>query len=343
MIKVSDYDFNLPEHLIAQTPLSERANSRLMVINKEQNTVEQTYFYDIERFLTPGDCLVFNDTKVLPARLYGRKLETGAVIEVLLLQPLEKNNWKVLIKPAKRIKAGTQLSFGNGELQATCIAEAADGERTLEFFYTGIFLEILAKLGEMPLPPYIKKQLVDKDRYQTVYAKYEGSIAAPTAGLHFTNEVLERLKQKKIKLAFITLHVGLGTFRPVMTESILDHNMHEEYYSISEATAQLIRDVKKKGHKIYAVGTTTTRTLETVARQNNGEIIAGSGWTNIFIFPGYKFQLIDGLITNFHLPKSTLLMLIAALIGYDRCLEVYNLAIKEQYRFFSFGDSMLIH
>ncbi|MFX3624537.1 MAG: tRNA preQ1(34) S-adenosylmethionine ribosyltransferase-isomerase QueA [Ectobacillus sp.] len=336
------FDFHLPEELIAQTPLKERESSRLMVLNRKTGEIEHKHFFDIISYLEPGDCLVLNETKVMPARLYGVKEDTGANIEVLLLKQEENDCWETLVKPAKRVKVGTVISFGEGKLKATCVAEGEQGGRRLQFTYEGIFYEILDELGEMPLPPYIKETLEDRDRYQTVYAREVGSAAAPTAGLHFTKELLEKIQSKGVKLAFVTLHVGLGTFRPVSAENIDEHEMHAEYYYMSEETAAVLNDVRAKGGRIITVGTTSTRTLETIASQTGGTFQAASGWTSIFIYPGYEFKAIDGLITNFHLPKSTLIMLVSALAGRENVLHAYNVAVKERYRFFSFGDAMLI-
>lgn len=341
-VKVDLFDFNLPESLIAQTPLKNRSDSRLMVLNKETGDLKHTVFKNITEYLQPGDCLVLNDTKVLPARLFGIKEDTGAKIEVLLLKQTEDDRWETLVKPAKRIKIGSEIIFGDGKLKATCIEEKEHGGRILEFQYEGIFYEVLDALGEMPLPPYIKEQLDDRDRYQTVYAKESGSAAAPTAGLHFTEELLEEIKNMGVHIAFITLHVGLGTFRPVSVEDVDKHSMHAEFYQVNEETAELINNVKKQGGRIISVGTTSTRTLETIASANNGQIVSTSGWTDIFIFPGYEFKGIDGMITNFHLPKSTLIMLVSALAGREHVLHAYEEAVNQKYRFFSFGDAMLI-
>jgi len=336
------FDFHLPEELIAQTPLLDREASRLMVLNKETGEVEHKHFPDILDYLQPGDCLVLNETKVMPARLFGEKEDTGAQIEVLLLKQEEKDEWETLVKPAKRVKIGSVISFGDGRLKAECIGTGEQGGRKLKFHYEGIFYEILDQLGEMPLPPYIKEKLDDKDRYQTVFAKEIGSAAAPTAGLHFTENLLEKVKQKGVKLAFITLHVGLGTFRPVSVDKIEEHDMHSEYYYMSEETAQLLNSVKADGGRIITVGTTSTRTVETIASANDGKFKGSSGWTSIFIYPGYEFKGIDGMITNFHLPKSTLIMLISSLAGRENVLKAYEEAVKERYRFFSFGDAMLL-
>lgn len=341
-MKVDLFDFHLPEELIAQTPLEERTSSRLMVLNKENGNVNHCVFKDIKEYLRPGDCLVLNDTKVLPARLYGEKEDTGAKVEVLLLKQQEGDTWETLVKPAKRIKIGTQIHFGDGILKAICVGESEHGGRRLEFKYDGIFYEVLEHLGEMPLPPYIKAQLENRDRYQTVYARERGSAAAPTAGLHFTEDLLNELKEKGIHIAFITLHVGLGTFRPVSVEDVNEHEMHAEFYQMSEGTARLLNEVKGNGGRIITVGTTSTRTLETIATVYDGVFAASSGWTDIFIYPGYEFKGIDGMITNFHLPKSTLIMLVSALAGRENVIAAYNEAVKEGYRFFSFGDAMLI-
>ncbi|MDQ0414540.1 tRNA preQ1(34) S-adenosylmethionine ribosyltransferase-isomerase QueA [Mesobacillus stamsii] len=341
-MKVDLFDFHLPEELIAQTPLEQRAESRLMVLNKESGSVEHDIFKNIKNYLHPGDCLVLNDTKVLPARLFGIKADTGAKIEVLLLKQLEGDEWETLVKPAKRVKKGTKIVFGDGLLTAVCTGEEDHGGRDLKFSYEGIFYEVLEQLGEMPLPPYIKEQLEDKDRYQTVFARERGSAAAPTAGLHFTEELLEEIKETGIHIAFITLHVGLGTFRPVSVDSIEEHDMHSEFYQVTEGTALLLNKVREQGGRIITVGTTSTRTLETIATANEGKFVAENGWTNIFIYPGYEFKAIDGMITNFHLPKSTLIMLVSALAGRENVLNAYDKAVKEKYRFFSFGDAMLI-
>lgn len=341
-MKVDLFDFHLPEELIAQVPLKDRTSSRLMVVDKETGSLEHRTFKDIIEYINPGDCLVLNDTRVLPARLHGEKEDTGAHIEVLLLKQQEGEQWETLVKPAKRVKKGTVISFGDGKLRAVCKEELEHGGRILEFVYDGIFYEILDKLGEMPLPPYIKETLDDQDRYQTVYAKERGSAAAPTAGLHFTEELLEELKQKGVHIAFITLHVGLGTFRPVNVEDIDKHEMHAEFYQITAGTAKLLNKVRESGGRILSVGTTSTRTLETIATANDGQFVESSGWTSIFIYPGYEFKGIDGMITNFHLPKSTLIMLVSALAGREHILHAYETAVKEQYRFFSFGDAMFI-
>ncbi|MEK4147179.1 tRNA preQ1(34) S-adenosylmethionine ribosyltransferase-isomerase QueA [Robertmurraya sp. FSL W8-0741] len=341
-MKVDLFDFHLPEELIAQTPLQERASSRLMVLNKENGEIEHDIFKNLKSYVKPGDCLVLNDTRVLPARLFGEKEDTGAKIEVLLLKQLEGDTWETLVKPAKRIKKGSVIFFGNGLLSAVCVGEKDHGGRLLQFRYEGIFYEVLEALGEMPLPPYIKEQLEDKERYQTVYAKERGSAAAPTAGLHFTEELLAELKVMGVHIAFITLHVGLGTFRPVSVDDIKEHEMHAEFFQMTEEAAQLLNGVRDAGGRIISVGTTSTRTLETIASKNDGKFIADSGWTDIFIYPGYSFKAIDGMITNFHLPKSTLIMLVSALAGREHVLHAYRTAVEEKYRFFSFGDAMLI-
>ena len=341
-MKVDEFDYELPEELIAQTPLKERSQSRLMVLDRKTGTIEHRIFADIIDYLHPGDCLVLNDTKVLPARLFGTKKDTGAHVEVLLLKRIEGDRWETLVKPAKRIKKGTVVEFGDGRLSARCLEILDYGGRVFEFEYDGIFYEILEQLGEMPLPPYIHEKLADKDRYQTVYAREEGSAAAPTAGLHFTEALLDEIREKGVHIAFITLHVGLGTFRPVKAETVEEHKMHAEFYHMSEKTAQLLNDVKKAGGRIISVGTTSTRTLETIATKYDGKFVAERGWTDIFIYPGYEFKAIDGLITNFHLPKSTLIMLVSAFAGKENIMNAYRIAVKERYRFFSFGDAMFI-
>lgn len=341
-MQVEDFDFQLPEELIAQTPLADRTSSKLLVLDKDSGDVTHHTFKHIVNEFQAGDCLVLNDTRVLPARLMGVKEETGANIEVLLLKQTEDDVWETLVKPAKRVKIGTVVSFGEGLLRAECVGETNHGGRIFKFIYEGIFYEILDQLGDMPLPPYIREKLDDKDRYQTVFAKERGSAAAPTAGLHFTEELLDEIRAKGVEIVFITLHVGLGTFRPVSVDSIDEHEMHAEFYRLSQETADTINRVKKAGGRIISVGTTSTRTLETVANKFNGELQEDSGWTSIFIFPGYEFKCIDGLITNFHLPKSTLVMLVSALTSRDKILNAYNLAVQHQYRFFSFGDAMFI-
>lgn len=341
-LKLELFDFHLPEDLIAQVPLKERDASRLMVLHKQSGEWKHSQFKQIIEYIRPGDCLVLNDTRVLPARLLGVKEDTGAKVEILLLKQKEGDVWETLAKPAKRIKEGTTISFGEGKLKATCVGILEHGGRLLEFSYEGIFLEVLDSLGEMPLPPYIKEQLEDRERYQTVFSRESGSAAAPTAGLHFTEKILEELREKGVHIAFITLHVGLGTFRPVSVENIEKHEMHAEFYQMSEGTAQLLNKVRDNGGRIIAVGTTSTRTLETIASKHNGRFVEESGWTDIFIYPGYDFKAIDGMITNFHLPKSSLIMLVSALAGRENVLRAYQEAVKEKYRFFSFGDAMLI-
>lgn len=339
-MKTEDFNYDLPENLIAQVPLKNRDQSRLMVLDKTTGEIEHKHFYDIIDYLEEGDVLVLNDTKVMPARLYGVKQETGSHIEILMLKEIDGDTWECLVRPAKRISVGTIVNFG-GLLKAECVQIGEEGLRVFKFYYKGIFYEILDQLGEMPLPPYIHEKLYDKDRYQTVYAKEVGSAAAPTAGLHFTTELLEKIKEKGIKIEYVTLHVGLGTFRPVVTENVLEHQMHSEYYSMSKETANVLNEAKKNGNLIVSVGTTSTRTLETIMTMY-GEFKECSGWTNIFIYPGYKFKAVDYLITNFHLPKSTLVMLVSALAGRANILRAYDVAVQERYRFFSFGDAMLI-
>ena len=338
-----DFDFDLPEELIAQTPLKDRTSSRLLVVNKTTHTIEDKHFSDLLEELEEGDTLVVNNTRVLPARLYGTKEETGAHIEVLLLTNTEGDKWETLVKPAKRMKVGSVVSFGDGRLKATVVEELEQGGRIIEFSYEGVFLEVLESLGEMPLPPYIKERLEDKERYQTVYAKENGSAAAPTAGLHFTEELMQQIREKGVNIVPVTLHVGLGTFRPVSVDSLEDHKMHSEYYNVSKETADMIEATKKAGKRVIAVGTTSIRTLETVARDNDGHVVSASGWTDIFISPGYEFRVVDAFVTNFHLPKSTLVMLVSAYLGREFTLEAYQHAIEERYRFFSFGDAMFVH
>lgn len=340
-MKVEDFDYYLPEKLIAQTPLEKRDTSRLMVLDKTTGKIEHKHFYNIVDYLEEGDTLVLNDTKVLPARLIGEKEETKAVIEILLLKNISGDDWECLVKPARRIKVGTIVTFGTGELKAKCIKEEPEGIRHFTLIYDGILMEILEHLGTMPLPPYIHEKLKDQSRYQTVYAKEIGSAAAPTAGLHFTKELLEQLTKKGVNIAYITLHVGLGTFRPVSVDKVEEHEMHSEYYQMTKETAELLKKTKENKKRIIAVGTTSTRTLETIMTKYN-EFTECSGWTNIFIYPGYKFKAIDALITNFHLPKSTLVMLVSALAGRENILNAYKTAVQEEYRFFSFGDAMLI-
>ncbi|EGO8937757.1 tRNA preQ1(34) S-adenosylmethionine ribosyltransferase-isomerase QueA [Enterococcus faecalis] len=342
MLSTEDFDFDLPEELIAQTPLKDRASSRLLVVNKETGDMEDKHFHDILDELQPGDALVMNNTRVLPARLYGEKPETGGHLEVLLLTNTEGDTWETLIKPAKRAKVGTEIQFGDGRLKAVVKEELEHGGRIIKFKYDGIFLEILESLGEMPLPPYIKERLDDPDRYQTVYAEENGSAAAPTAGLHFTKELLEEIKAKGVHLVYLTLHVGLGTFRPVSVDNIEEHHMHSEFYRLTEEAAKQLNEVRQAGGRIVAVGTTSIRTLETIGTKFNGEIQADSGWTDIFITPGYQFKVVEAFSTNFHLPKSTLVMLVSAFAGKDLTLAAYQHAIEEKYRFFSFGDAMFI-
>ena len=342
MLSTEDFDFDLPEELIAQTPLKDRASSRLLVVNKETGDTEDKHFHDILDELQPGDALVMNNTRVLPARLYGEKPETGGHLEVLLLTNTEGDTWETLIKPAKRAKVGTEIQFGDGRLKAVVKEELEHGGRIIEFKYDGIFLEILESLGEMPLPPYIKERLDDPDRYQTVYAEENGSAAAPTAGLHFTKELLEEIKAKGVHLVYLTLHVGLGTCRPVSVDNIEEHHMHSEFYRLTEEAAKQLNEVRQAGGRIVAVGTTSIRTLETIGTKFNGEIQADSGWTDIFITPGYQFKVVEAFSTNFHLPKSTLVMLVSAFAGKDLTLAAYQHAIEEKYRFFSFGDAMFI-
>ncbi|WP_406620693.1 tRNA preQ1(34) S-adenosylmethionine ribosyltransferase-isomerase QueA [Bacillus atrophaeus] len=341
-MKVELFDFELPERLIAQVPLEQRDASRLMVLDKHTGGVSDSSFKEIVSFFKEGDCLVLNNTRVLPARLFGVKEDTGAKVELLLLKQETGDRWETLVKPAKRVKKGTVLTFGDGLLQAVCTEELEHGGRKVEFRYDGIFYEVLESLGEMPLPPYIKEQLDDRERYQTVFSKEIGSAAAPTAGLHFTEEILGELKEKGVRIEFITLHVGLGTFRPVSADEVEEHNMHAEFYEMSAETAAALNHVRETGGRIVSVGTTSTRTLETIAGENNGTFKASSGWTSIFIYPGYEFKAIDGMITNFHLPKSSLIMLVSALAGREHVLRAYNHAVEKEYRFFSFGDAMLI-
>jgi S-adenosylmethionine:tRNA ribosyltransferase-isomerase len=340
-MKVTDFTFDLPEELIAQDPLEDRASSRLLVLDKETGERTHRHFREVKEYLKPGDCLVINDTKVIPARLIGEKEGTGAKIEVLLLKRKENDVWETLVKPGKKARPGARIVFGNGELTAEVMEVVEEGNRLIHFEYEGIFEEVLDRLGQMPLPPYITHQLQDKNRYQTVYAKHEGSAAAPTAGLHFTKELLKEIEEMGVQIAHVTLHVGLGTFRPVKVENVLEHHMHSEFYQIEESEAAKINATKQNGGRIISVGTTSTRTLESAA-DDTGHIQAKSGWTEIFIYPGYQFKVIDGLITNFHLPESTLLMLVSALAGREHVLAAYEEAVKERYRFFSFGDAMLI-
>ncbi len=338
---VKDFYYELPKELIAQDPLSDRSSSRLMVLGREDGSIEHHVFREITNYLDPGDCLVINNTKVLPARLYGQKEGTQAGIELLLLRRLQGDCWETLVKPGKKAKTGTRIQFGEGLLTAEVIDIAEEGNRIIQFSYHGIFEEILDQLGEMPLPPYITHRLQDRQRYQTVYATQEGSAAAPTAGLHFTPQLLEQIQDKGVEIAQVTLHVGLGTFRPVKVDQVSDHHMHSEYYEITQEQADKINRAKDSGHRVIAVGTTSTRTLESVA-DADGHVKAAGGWTQIFIYPGYQFRCIDGLITNFHLPESTLIMLVSALAGREHVLEAYKQAVLEKYRFFSFGDAMYI-
>lgn len=342
MLTTEDFDFDLPEELIAQTPLTDRASSRLLVLDHETKEMADKHFYEIIDELNAGDALVMNNTRVLPARLYGVKEETGAHLELLLLNNTEGDTWETLIKPAKRAKVGTEITFGDGRLKAIVEEELDHGGRMIRFVYEGIFLEILESLGEMPLPPYIKERLEDPERYQTVYAKENGSAAAPTAGLHFTKELLEKIQAKGVHLVYLTLHVGLGTFRPVSVDNIAEHEMHSEFYRLTQEAADELNAVRDAGGRIVAVGTTSIRTLETIGTKFDGAIQADSGWTNIFIKPGYQFKLVDAFSTNFHLPKSTLVMLVSAFAGREFVLEAYQHAINEKYRFFSFGDAMFV-
>lgn len=340
-MKTEDFYYDLPEELIAQYPIEDREESRLLLLDKETGNIEDRIFKDIIDYLHPGDCLVLNDTKVIPARLFGNREGKNERIEFLLLRRIENDIWETLVRPGKKVKPGNRIVFGNGILVAEVLSIEEDGTRKVEFKYKGIFEEMLDKLGEMPLPPYIKEKLEDKERYQTVYSKHEGSAAAPTAGLHFTKELLNKIEEKGVNISYLTLHVGLGTFRPVKVENIEEHHMHSEYYEVSEEAAEMINRTKKDGGRVIAVGTTSTRTLETIGSLE-GKILPKKGWTDIFIYPGYDFKIIDGLITNFHLPESTLLMLVSALAGRDNILMAYKHAIENRYRFFSFGDAMFI-
>ena len=341
-MNTADFDFHLPEELIAQTPLEKRDSSRLLIVDRETGQFSDQHFDNIINQLEPGDALVMNNTRVLPARLYGTKPETGGHVELLLLKNTQGDFWEVLAKPAKRLRVGARVSFGDGRLTATVTEELEHGGRIVRFDYQGIFLEVLESLGEMPLPPYIHEKLEDRERYQTVYAKENGSAAAPTAGLHFTEELLDKIAAKGVKLVYLTLHVGLGTFRPVSVDNLEEHEMHSEFYSLSEEAAETLRQVKASGHHIIAVGTTSIRTLETIGSKFEGQIQADSGWTNIFIKPGYQWKIVDAFSTNFHLPKSTLVMLVSAFAGRQLTLQAYEHAIAERYRFFSFGDAMFI-
>ena len=340
-LKTSDYKYELPKELIAQDPLADRSSSRLMVLDRESGRISHKIFRDIISYLNPGDCLVINDTKVIPARLIGAREGSGGKVEIFLLKRKENDLWETLVRPGKKLREGARVVFGDGDLQAEIKEVLPDGNRHVQFYYEGIFEEVLDRLGQMPLPPYITHKLEDKNRYQTVYATYEGSAAAPTAGLHFTKELLKEIEKKGVRVARVTLHVGLGTFRPVKVENVTDHRMHSEYYHVSREAASIINRTKEEGGRIISVGTTSTRTLESVADED-GRIHPGSGDTDIFIYPGYKFKCIDALITNFHLPESTLLMLVSALAGREHILAAYEEAVKERYRFFSFGDAMLI-
>ena len=340
-MKTSDFYYDLPKELIAQDPLPDRSSSRLMVLGRYTGSIEHRIFSDISEYLEPGDCLVLNDTKVIPARLIGNKTDTGAQVEVFLLKRKEANVWETLVRPGKKLRTGALVSFGDGSLSCEIREVLPDGNRLVRFMYEGIFEEILDRLGQMPLPPYITHQLRDRNRYQTVYARYDGSAAAPTAGLHFTEKLLDKIRAKGINTCFVTLHVGLGTFRPVKADIITDHHMHSEWYEITDDAAKKINDTKRAGGRIICVGTTSCRTVESAADEN-GRVIPGSGETDIFIYPGYEFRILDGLITNFHLPESTLLMLVSALAGRENVLNAYSCAISERYRFFSFGDAMFI-
>lgn len=339
--KTSDFYYDLPEELIAQTPIKERDHSRLLILDKKSGEVEHKHFYDVLNYLNKGDCLVINDTKVLPARLYGTKKDTNAVIELLLLKRIDDNKWETLVKPGKKARVGAEIIFKENLLTGKIIDVEEDGNRIIEFEYKGIFEEILDQLGEMPLPPYIHEKLDDKNRYQTIYAKNPGSAAAPTAGLHFNDELLAKIEESGVNIARLTLHVGLGTFRPVKAEFISEHKMHSEYYELTEKEAEKINLAKRNGNKVISVGTTSTRTLETIGDEQ-GYVRAQKGWTDIFIFPGYKYKVVDSLITNFHLPESTLIMLVSALAGKENVMNAYKIAVEEKYRFFSFGDAMLI-
>ena len=341
-MKVSDFNFDLPEELIAQDPLEDRSSSRLLTLDKKTGAIGHDIFRNITNYLNPGDCLVLNNTKVIPARLIGAKEETGGKVEVLLLKRKQDNVWETLVKPGKKARPGARISFGDGMLTGEVLEVVEEGNRLIRFEYEGIFEEVLDQLGQMPLPPYITHQLKDKNRYQTVYAKYDGSAAAPTAGLHFTEELLQQIREMGVKIAWVTLHVGLGTFRPVKVDEVTDHHMHSEFYRIEEEDARLINVTRAAGGRIISVGTTSTRTLESVADED-GTVRAKSGWTDIFIYPGYQFKVIDGLITNFHLPESTLLMLVSALAGRENIIHAFEVAVRERDRFFSFGDAMFIH
>lgn len=340
-MNIHEFDFELPEELIAQEPIAQRDLSRLLVLNKNDGSIEHKHFRDILCYIKKGDCLVMNNSRVIPARLFGIKEDTGAKMEFVLLKRIDKDRWETLVKPGKKAKLGSRFIFGDGELYCTVLKSTESGGRIIEFHYEGAFEEILDRLGQMPLPPYIKKQLKDKERYQTVYSKVEGSAAAPTAGLHFTKELMEEIKEKGVDIAYVTLHVGLGTFRPVKVETIEEHHMHSEFYMLDKENADKINKAREKGGRIIAVGTTSCRTLETIGDEN-GRVREASGWTDIFIYPGYTFKMVEGLITNFHLPESTLIMLVSALAGKENIMHAYKVAVEERYRFFSFGDAMFI-
>lgn len=342
LLSTESYDYDLPKELIAQTPISDRTSSRLLVLDRKTDKLKDDHFYNIINYLNPGDTLVLNDSKVMPARLIGEKPDTHGHVEFLLLKNVESNDWEVLAKPARHLHPGTIVSFGDGLLQASINKYLGEGRFNVTFSYQGVFLEILDQLGEMPLPPYIKEKLEDKDRYQTVYAKNLGSAAAPTAGLHWTKELLKKVIEKGINVVYLTLHVGLGTFRPVNSDNVKEHHMHSEYYILDEASAKIINETKRNGNRVIANGTTVVRTLETIAHNNDGSIVATSGYTDIFIYPGFKWEVVDALITNFHLPKSTLVMLVASFTNREQILNAYQHAIQEKYRFFSFGDAMFI-
>lgn len=340
-MKTSDFYFDLPEELIAQVPILDRSSSKLMVLDKNTGDIEHKIFKDVIDYLNPGDCLVLNNTRVIPARLIGEKVDTGGKIEFLLLKRTEEDTWQALVKPGKRAKVGTKFSFGNGKLIGEVVGLAEEGSRIIKFYYEGIFEEVLDELGNMPLPPYITERLEERERYQTVYSKHNGSAAAPTAGLHFTEELLKKIEDKGVDIAFVTLHVGLGTFRPVKVDDVLNHEMHSEYYMVNKEAADKINKAKANGNRVICVGTTSCRTVESASCEN-GKIKETSGWTNIFIYPGYEFKVVDRLITNFHLPESTLIMLVSALANKESVLNAYNIAVQERYRFFSFGDAMII-
>lgn len=340
-MKTSDFYYELPEELIAQTPLEHRDHSRLLTLNRETGKTGHHHFYELPEFLKPGDCLVLNNSRVIPARLLGHREPTGGAVELLLLKDLGDNTWECLAKPGRKCRIGTELSFGDGRLTAKVVGDGDDGKKLVQFFFTGIFLEVLAELGKMPLPPYIREELEDGERYQTVYSKINGSAAAPTAGLHFTPELLQQIEEKGVRLAYVTLHVGLGTFRPVKADEITDHHMHSEFCEISQETADILNETRRQGGRIVCVGTTSCRTIESLAN-DNGTFVERSGWTEIFIYPGYRFKAMDALVTNFHLPESTLVMLVSAFAGREHVLAAYAEAVKERYRFFSFGDAMFI-